>query len=247
MTVNVKTQAYQDVSSLDKDQVVKNYLPLVRKIAHHLKATLPDTVLIEDLYQAGIVGLLEAFSRFDVGKKVAFASFASLRIKGAMIDELRAGEWVPRSVSKNARLIQKAIHDLSQIKQSEVTEQDIAEHLSMSLSQVQSCMNDMVSSKLLSLSNYFQSDDQDDVSLEQVIPDEQTPSPEGLVFDLRENQQLAEVIKVLPEKEQLVLSLYYFDELNFKEIAEVLNLSESRISQLHSQIIFKLHTKMASC
>ncbi len=222
----------------DKTSVVEQYAPLVKKIAHHLLARLPASVQLDDLLQAGMMGLLEASSKFDGTKGAKFETFAGIRIRGAMLDEIRKGDWVPRSVHRNHRLVSQAIKKLEQELGREVTDIEIAAELDMSLDDYHHILNDVASGKVIGM---------DDIGVSQdVISTENTPEDETFdsLTDNHFQHALVDAIKQLPERDALVLSLYYDEALNLKEIGAVLEVSESRVSQIMSQAMLRLKNKL---
>jgi RNA polymerase sigma factor for flagellar operon FliA len=220
-------------------QLVDRYSPLVKRIAHHLQARLPASVQIDDLIQAGLIGLLEASRNYDAAKGASFETYAGIRIRGAMIDEVRRGDWAPRSVHRNSRRIQDAMTGLQKRLGRDATDQELAAALGVSLDEFREMAQDSLSTRLFSF---------DDLGGENERPDEyipsDSPSPAQHVQSDALRLQLAKAIASLPERERLVLALYYDEELNLKEIGLVLGVSESRVSQIHSQAALRLRAKM---
>jgi RNA polymerase sigma factor for flagellar operon FliA len=204
-----------------------------------LLARLPASVLVDDLIQSGMIGLLEASNNFDNAKGASFETFAGIRIRGAMLDEIRRGDWTPRSVHKNSRLVSAAIKSLEMQLGRDVSDQEVASKLEMSLSAYHNILNEVSSGKILGI---------DDLGInEESLPasntrdnDEPYQQIEQVIF----KKSLSECISSLPEREALVLSLYYDEELNLREIGQVLDVSESRVSQIHSQALHRLKARM---
>jgi RNA polymerase sigma factor for flagellar operon FliA len=221
------------------DALLERYSPLVKRIAHHLLARLPASVQVDDLIQAGVIGLLEASRNYDAGKGASFETFAGIRIRGAMIDEVRRGDWAPRSVHRNGRRLQEAMARLEKRLGRDPSDMEVAVELAMSLEEYHNLAQDAVCTRLFSL---------EELAGEEGRPDDfiagREPSPEQSVHGDALRRQLAQAIGELPERERLVLSLYYGDELNLKEIGLVLGVSESRVSQIHSQAALRLRTKL---
>jgi len=219
--------------------LVEEHAPLVKKIALHLMARLPPSVQLEDLMQAGMMGLLEASSRYTPGRGATFETYAGIRIRGAMVDEIRKGDWVPRSVHRNARRISSAIKVVEDRMGREAQDWEVAEEMGLELDEYYAGLNDANSGRLFSLDELNESGD---------LPiDEQDAGDnplEGLATD-NFKASLAAAIDELPEREKLVLSLYYQDELNLKEIGAVLGVSESRVSQIHSQAALRLRGRLS--
>ncbi|WP_119395008.1 RNA polymerase sigma factor FliA [Salinibius halmophilus] len=225
--------------------LVEEHAGLVKRIAHHLMARLPDTVQLDDLIQAGMVGLLEAARNFDHSKGAAFSTFAGIRIRGAMLDEVRRGDWIPRSVHRNARRVSEAIRQLEIEHGRQPTDNEVAQALSLSLDEYHAFLQDSKGARLFSLDELLEENGQDVVVPEIDNATPATLSPSRGVEQGRLHDNLVEAIKTLPEREQLVLSLYYDEELNLKEIGAVLGVSESRVSQIHSQAASRLRAKLA--
>lgn len=237
--MNSKAAAYQQQT--DKSQLVERHAPLVKRIAHHLIARLPASVLVDDLIQSGMIGLLEAARNFDGSKGASFETFAGIRIRGAMLDEIRKGDWTPRSVHRNGRAITDAISRVEGETGRDARDVDIAAKLNVSLQDYHQMLNEVNAGKLVGIEDLGVSED--------VIATEQSRGSDAPLEDLMQGafqKSLAQAITTLPEREAIVLSLYYDEELNLREIGEVLDVSESRVSQIHSQAMLKLKSRMKS-
>lgn len=230
---------YNDVEKISMDEVVERYAPLVKRIAHHILARLPANVQVDDLIQAGLVGLIEAARNYDVSKGASFETYAGIRIRGSMIDDVRRGDWAPRSVHRNARRVAEAIRVVETRAGRDASDLEVAAELDVSLADYYSMLKDSASSKLFSYDEITSSDDGPE---EQLAGSERDPQEGMLDYALR--QGLAKAISTLPERERLVLALYYDEELNLKEIGHVLGVSESRVSQIHSQAALRLRGRM---
>ncbi|MGD8111236.1 RNA polymerase sigma factor FliA [Vibrio sp. TRT 21S02] len=220
---------------------LEKYSVLVKRIAHHLLGRLPPSVQVEDLIQAGMIGLLEAQKNYDGSKGASFETYAGIRIRGAMLDDIRRGDWVPRSVHKHNREISQAIAELEGELNRDPTDAEVAKHLNMSLGQYHTVLTDINCSRLVGIEDLGVSED--------VIThgdDSDENNPFSGVADEFFRKALIESIKSLPEREALVLSLYYDEELNLKEIGEVIGVSESRVSQILSQSMQRLRTKLSA-
>lgn len=230
---------YTKAHAMDEQrQLVQEHAPLVKRIAYHLLARLPASVQVDDLIQAGMIGLLEAAKKFDASKGASFETFVGIRIRGAMLDEMRKGDWVPRSVHRNARMVADAIRTIETRTGKDAQDKDVAAELGMELEEYHAILVDTQGSRLFSF---------DDLLEDGLQPDMQVAHA-GPVADIEQDrfkQALAEAIEALPERERLVLSLYYIEELNLKEIGAVLGVSESRVSQLHSQCAARLRARLA--
>nr|WP_217906344.1 RNA polymerase sigma factor FliA [Vibrio sp. JPW-9-11-11] len=220
---------------------LEKYSVLVKRIAHHLLGRLPPSVQVEDLIQAGMIGLLEAQKNYDGSKGASFETYAGIRIRGAMLDDIRRGDWVPRSVHKYNREVSQAISALEGELNRDPTDAEVAQHMGISLEQYHTILTDINCSRLVGIEDLGVSED--------VISPEDSEEenvPFQGVADEYFRQALVDSIKSLPERESLVLSLYYDEELNLKEIGEVIGVSESRVSQILSQSMQRLRTKLSA-
>lgn len=233
---NLKILNFSPEKIFKDDLFNKNY-ELVKKIAYHLKGRLPDSVLVEDLIQSGVIGLLEAVNNYNVHEGASFDTFAGIRIRGAMIDDLRKSDWTPRSVNKNSRLISNTISLLESKLGREPNVNELANHLGITINEYHTMVNDVNSSKMFSIDEMIDSDDP--ISLFSSFD-----NPQDLFEKECFNNSLIEAIKSLPEKELQVVSLYYDEELNLKEIGLILNVSEGRVSQILKVAINKIKLKI---
>lgn len=219
-----------------QDRLVADYAPLVKRIAYHMLARLPASVQVDDLIQAGMIGLLEASRKFDHSKGASFETYAGIRIRGAMLDDVRKGDWAPRSVHRNTRLVSGAIRAVELRLGRDAKDHEVAAELEMSLEDYYAILNDTAGSKLFSFDDLLESGAPGELGVDE--------EPFADLQDVRFRQALADAIDRLPERERLVLSLYYDEEMNLKEIGAVLGVSESRVSQLHSQCAARLRARM---
>jgi len=235
----VKANAYS--IQQDKTALLERYTVLVKRIAYHLLARLPASVIVDDLIQSGMIGLLEASNNFDPSKGASFETFAGIRIRGAMLDEIRRGDWTPRSVHKNSRMVSEAIKELEASLGRDVTDTEVADKLDISLNEYHHILNDVSSGKIIGIDDLGVSEDSM-MSHENSTEDEPYKQIEQTVF----KKALSDCITTLPERESIVLSLYYDEELNLREIGQILDVSESRVSQIHSQAMHRLKARMQS-
>ncbi|GGB45282.1 RNA polymerase sigma factor FliA [Oceanisphaera marina] len=219
-------------------QLVERHAGLVRRIAHHLLARLPDSVLLDDLIQSGMVGLLEATRNFDASKGASFETFAGIRIRGAMLDEIRRGDWVPRSVHKHSREVANAIAAVQAREGRNATDREVAEELDVSMEAYYAMLRDTSNGKILDMDEFESGIDS------HIEQHQHADNPFEDMAKQRFQGALSQHIKTLPEREALVLSLYYDEELNLKEIGQILEVSESRVSQIHSQAMHRLRAKL---
>lgn len=222
------------------EKSASEYSLLVKRIAYQLSARLPASVESDDLIQAGMIGLLNALNHFDETQGAQFETYASQRIRGAMLDALREIDWVPRSVRKNARDIERAIGVLQQNLGCSPTEQEIADYLEMPLHEYQEMLTDARGHQLVYYED-FQNDS--DEPIEFSIKDNR-PGPLQIMQDEGLQQALVNAIEELPERERMVMAMYYQEDLNLKEAGAVLGVSESRVCQIHTQAVMRLRTKL---
>jgi RNA polymerase sigma factor FliA len=231
----VKTEPYE---ASDAEQMLLEHLPLVRFIARRIQERLPQHVELEDLISAGNIGLIEAYSKFDRRRDIQFKSYAQFRIRGAILDSLRLLDWSPRELRRKARTIQEASRALSQRLGRAPSEQEIADAAEMSLEQLQQLMGEIKGLEIVSL-NAERGEDMDEEELAYV-----TAAPEDdplfRCLEGESRQRLIDAIEELPEKERLVLTLYYYEELTMKEIGFTLGVVESRVSQIHASAMRRL-------
>ncbi|HSX19976.1 MAG TPA: RNA polymerase sigma factor FliA [Gammaproteobacteria bacterium] len=230
---------YTDEETKVAHELVKNHAGLVKRIAHHLKGRLPPSVQIEDLIQAGMIGLLEASKNYDDTKGASFETYSGIRIRGSMLDEIRKGDWAPRSVHRNTRKITHAIRKIENLVGRDAKDYEVAQELEVSLEDYHKMLQDSVGTRIFGF---------DDVGVtEDLIPEGIAgyfPSPLDGLQKADFHKALAKGISGLPERERLVLALYYDEELNLREVGEVLGVSESRVSQIHSQAMLRLQARM---
>ena len=233
---------YTAKGRLDVDSMLKQYSPLVRRLAHQMIAKLPANVEIDDLIQVGMIGLTDALSRFDAAQGVQFETFATQRIRGAMLDELRGNDYLSRGTRKQQRSIESAVHALEQRLGRVPVESEIAREMGLSLTEYQDLLGKVRGTQLVYLED-MSGDEGDNDFLDRHVVDEQA-DPLAQLQDQRMRQALVQAIKVLPEREQYVMSMYYEHDMNLKEIAAVLKVTESRVCQLHSQSIARLRVRL---
>ena len=235
------TETYQQTAAQRWHELVDLHAPLVKRIAHHLRARLPASVQVEDLVQAGMLGLLEAARKFEDNRGASFETYAGIRIRGAMLDEIRRGDWAPRSVHRNARRVSDAIAVLERRLGREARDHEIAAALQMDLDAYHELLQDALGCRLFSYEDLLEQGEQRDLPVESK---ERGPY-EGLEKS-RFLDRLGDAIAKLSAREQLVLSLYYDDELNLKEIGAVLGVTEARVSQIHTQAAARLRARLVA-
>ena len=234
---------YTAKGQLDRNARIRHYQPLVRRLAHHMMAKLPANVQVDDLIQVGLIGLSDALSRYEAGQGAQFETFATQRIRGAMLDELRENDWMSRGSRKSQKDIEQALHRLEHRLGRTPLESEIATEMGMSLSDYQLLLGKVRGTQLVYLEDMGRGHDDDDSFLDRHMADSDA-DPLNLLGDQRLREALVAAIKLLPEREQLIMSMYYEQDMNLKEIALVMNVTESRVCQLHSQSIARLRAKM---
>jgi len=230
---------YLEVQQGSANELVRTHAALVKRIAWHLKGRLPASVELGDLIQAGMIGLLEAAKNYAPGRAANFETFAGIRIRGAMLDELRKTDWTPRSVYRRLRDAMEAMRQIEAETGREAGEAEVAQRMGISASEYSQIMADASRSRVLSLD---ESDDEDGPGFE--VSDEQAGTPASRHEEEDRRVALAEAIEGLPEREKLLMSLYYDEELNLKEIGAVLGVTESRVCQLHGQALTRLRARL---
>ncbi|HEX5484382.1 MAG TPA: RNA polymerase sigma factor FliA [Limnobacter sp.] len=234
---------YTAQGTLDNTRQIDQYVPLVRRLAHHLIAKLPASVHIDDLIQAGLIGLMDAITRFEEGQGAQFETYASQRIRGAMLDELRQADWMPRGVRQGQRKIEAAITKAEQQLGRTPTESEVAKIMGVSLEEYQDLLFESRGAQLVFYDDYAEDGDGEGYLDRQMDGDEDA-DPMSMLDDQRFRQSLVSAIENLPEREKMLMGLYYEQELNFREIAAILGVTESRVCQLHTQAVTRLRSKM---
>ncbi|MFL2535879.1 MAG: RNA polymerase sigma factor FliA [Candidatus Azotimanducaceae bacterium] len=225
---------YASQQKVQQNEQIALHLPLVKRIALHLLARLPSSVELDDLQQSGLLGLLSAARSYSPDQGASFETYAGIRIKGAMLDELRKLSWAPRSVHEKARRLAGAVREVEARNGGQAADQEIATELGVSLDEYHSLLNETASCQLLLLEDTEESH----------RAEESEAGPEALMQDQRFKAALMASIDELPEKEKMMMALYYQEDLNLREIGQVLEVSESRVSQIHSQALTRIRAKM---
>jgi RNA polymerase sigma factor for flagellar operon FliA len=227
-------------NAADFDEVVKRHAGLVKRIAYHLMSRLPPSVQVDDLIQAGMIGLIEASQNYDASQGASFETYAGIRIRGAMLDEIRRGDWAPRSLHRKVREITRAVHQIEAEHGRDARDAEVAERVGMSLDEYYHTLQDANGHRLFSLEEL--------PSGEESVTEGLITTPRGPAENVettRFREALANAIAGLPERERLVMSLYYTEELNLRETGAVLGVSESRVCQIHAQALVRLRARMA--
>ena len=231
--------AYSSVQEQNADTLVNQHAPLVKRIAYHLMNRLPPNVQVDDLIQAGMIGLLEASRHYDKSRGASFETYAGIRIRGAMLDEIRRSDWTPRSVHRKARMVSEVMREIENSEGRDARDVEVADAMGISLEEYHKILLDSSGCRVFSVEEL------------RVVGELQTEGMDNTVSEPLEGFQrsefrdsLAEAIASLPERERLVIALYYDDEMNLREIGQVLGVTESRACQIHSQATFRLRSRL---
>jgi RNA polymerase sigma factor for flagellar operon FliA len=233
---------YTVSGKVNKDHLLVDHAPLVKRLAHQMRAKLPPSVEVDDLIQAGMIGLLDAVNRYEETHGAQFETYAVQRIRGAMLDELRGSDWLPRSIRQNMRKIETAMTTLQQRLGRHPSETEVAEQLKMSLMEYQEMLGDSGGHQLIYYEDFHDSEGNENF-LDRYCVDESS-DPLQVLVNGGFRAAVVEAISFLPEREKIVMGLYYEQELNLKEIGAVMGVSESRICQLHSQAVARLRARL---
>ncbi|AEF86979.1 RNA polymerase sigma-D factor [Treponema primitia ZAS-2] len=230
-----------------RETFIKQYAPLVKYVAGKLAVGMPHNVEFDDLVGFGVFGLLDAIDKFDPDKNVKFKTYAVTRIRGAIFDELRSIDWVPRSVRQKTREVDEAVGALEAQLGRTATDQEIANSLGMDESEYLKTMMKISGTSILSLNDvWFSGDENDKVSIGDSIESPSSLNPDVIVEKNEIRRVIVEAIEELPDKEKKILVLYYYEDLTLKEIGQVLEVTESRVSQLHTKAILRLRAKLTN-
>jgi len=235
----MNSRAAMYTSGQSKVELVEQHASLVKRIGYHLIARLPASVDVEDLIQAGMIGLLDASHQFDSSQGASFETYAGIRIRGAMLDEIRRNDWAPRSVHRKAREISATMRQIEQQKGRNASDNEVAAAMGLDIGEYHQQLQDSTGHQLFSLDEFT---DNDEVQAHPISSGSAAPDDE--VQQAEFHLAMAQAIDTLPQREPFLMSLYYNDELNLKEIGEVLGVSESRVSQIHSQTVIRLRSKL---
>ena len=236
------TEAPEPFDRDNREQIIKDYVPLVKFVAHRVASRLPSHVELDDLIHSGILGLMDAIEKFEPARNIKFKTYAELRIKGAILDGLRELDWVPRSLRRKKKDIEGAYHMLEQQMGRAATDEQVAVHLGITLDELHKNLDDL---KGVTLGTFVEvGEDGEGESLISFVPDPDAEDPSQTFQASEIKEILREAMEFLPKKEKFVVQLYYFDELTMKEIGTLLNITESRVSQLHTKAMLRLRGKL---
>lgn len=227
-------------TELESDDLVSKHAALVKRIAYHLMSRLPPSVQADDLIQAGMIGLLEASRNYDASQGASFETYAGIRIRGAMLDEIRRTDWTPRSVHRKARQVAEAVREIENKEGRDARDVEVAEKLGIELHEYHKILQDSTGCRVFSIDDSGINGDE----TPQPVADTPRNEPLDNLHSADFKAALAESIAGLPERERLVMAMYYDEELNLREIGEVLGVSESRVCQIHGQALIRLRARM---
>jgi len=238
--------SYEGYGHQNKEDLILQYAPFIKYIANRITARLPSHIEIHDMINSGVLGLIDALEKFDPAKGVKFETYAEYRVKGAMLDNLRSMDWVPRSVRKVATMLENVYSDLEKKLGREATDEEVADAMNIEVDKFHKMVNRAGTIPMLSLERDPKNGDSRHSFLDKLMNvDEKTP------FERLDNEELQDIlldnIVDLPDREKLVVSLYYYKELTMKEIGRILNLTESRVSQIHSKAVKRLRGRISKC
>lgn len=229
-----------------KNQLIEEYAPLIKYIAQKIAVRLPSNIELDDLISAGVIGLMDAIDKYDPTRDNKFKTYAEFRIRGAILDELRAQDWVPRSIRDKAKMLDRTVANLENELGRSPTDEEIAKALDVSIDEFHDLVNQVRPVSLLSIDDSQTFSNTDKKSILNLLEGSTTMNPHNQLTVKSIKEVVAQAIEELPERQRLVLSLYYFEDLNLKEIGEVLRVTESRVSQLHAQAVQRLRVKLST-
>jgi RNA polymerase sigma factor FliA len=227
-----------------KDQIIIEYAPLIKFIAQKIASRLPSNIELDDLISCGVIGLMDAIEKFDPSRDNKFKTYAEFRVRGAILDELRAQDWVPRSIREKAKLVEKTYAKIEAELGRPATDEEMCEELQITQDEFHELLNKSKSVSLLNIDDSSTFNRGDKKLMAGLMDESRSTNPYSAVSYKNMRDKIKEGITALPEKQRLVLSLYYYEDLNLKEIGQVLDVTESRVSQLHTQAILKLKGKL---
>jgi RNA polymerase sigma factor for flagellar operon FliA len=232
---------YATTQAGDLNALIVQYAPLVKRIAYHLSGRLPASIQVGDLIQAGMIGLMEAARHYDASQGASFETYAGIRVRGAMLDEVRKSDWAPRSVYRMAREITRAIARVENTKGGVAKDHDVAEAMGLPIAEYHQALQDVSGHRVLSFEDI--AFDEEDLPSDRAEKDD---DPSAAMQGEETKRDLASAIGFLPERERLVLALYYHEEMNLRAIGQVLDITESRVCQIHSQALLRLRARLSN-
>ena len=245
--MNTKQQAAEEIeiSTENREEVIKRYSPMIKYVANRIAMRLPPHIEVDDLISVGVLGLMDAISKYDSSRGAKFKTYAEFRVRGAILDELRAMDWVPRSIRQKASKVDKVVQGLQAKLRRTPEDEEVAKEMGLSLDEFHQTLNETKSIPIFSLEDLgIAKESGDQQSLLDCLAGKADADPQTQVRLVELKEIIAKAIDALPEKERLMVSLYYYEELTMKEIGAVLEITESRVSQIHSKAVYRLRTKL---
>lgn len=243
----IKQQAAEEIeiTTENREEVIKRYSPMIKYVANRIAMRLPPHIEVDDLISVGVLGLMDAISKYDSSRGAKFKTYAEFRVRGAILDELRAMDWVPRSIRQKASNVDKVVQTLQAKLSRSPEDEEVAEAMGISLDQFHDTLNETKSIPIFSLEDLgIAKESGEQQSLLDCLAGKADADPQTQIRLIELKEIIAKAIDALPEKERLMVSLYYYEELTMKEIGAVLEITESRVSQIHSKAVYRLRTKL---
>jgi RNA polymerase sigma factor FliA len=236
-----------EISDENREEVIKKYSPMIKYVANRIAMRLPPHIEVDDLISVGVLGLMDAISKYDSTRGAKFKTYAEFRVRGAILDELRSMDWVPRSIRQKASKVDKVVVALQSKLRRQPEDEEVAKELGLSLAQFHDTLNETKSIPVFSLEDLgLAKESGEQQSLLDCLAGKADADPQTQIRLIELKEIIAKAIDALPEKERLMVSLYYYEELTMKEIGAVLDITESRVSQIHSKAVYRLRTKLKS-
>ena len=245
--MNTKQQAAEEIeiTTENREEVIKRYSPMIKYVANRIAMRLPPHIEVDDLISVGVLGLMDAISKYDSSRGAKFKTYAEFRVRGAILDELRAMDWVPRTIRQKASSVDKVVQTLQAKLSRSPEDEEVAKEMGISLDQFHDTLNETKSIPIFSLEDLgIAKESGEQQSLLDCLAGKADADPQTQIRLIELKEIIAKAIDALPEKERLMVSLYYYEELTMKEIGAVLEITESRVSQIHSKAVYRLRTKL---
>mgnify|MGYP000422684289 FL=1 len=234
-----------EITEENREEVIKKYSPMIKYVANRIAMRLPPHIEVDDLISVGVLGLMDAISKYDSSRGAKFKTYAEFRVRGAILDELRAMDWVPRSIRQKASNVDKVVQGLQSKLSRAPEDEEVAKEMGLSLDQFHNTLNETKSIPIFSLEDLgIAKESGEQQSLLDCLAGKADADPQTQIRLVELKEIIAKAIDTLPEKERLMVSLYYYEELTMKEIGAVLDITESRVSQIHSKAVYRLRTKL---
>ncbi|MBT3516638.1 MAG: FliA/WhiG family RNA polymerase sigma factor [Nitrospina sp.] len=234
-----------EITPENREEVIKRYSPMIKYVANRIAMRLPPHIEVDDLISVGVLGLMDAISKYDSTRGAKFKTYAEFRVRGAILDELRSLDWVPRSIRQKASQVDKVVQELQAKLSRSPEDEEVAKEMGLSLDQFHDTLNETKSMPVFSLEDLgLAKDSGEQQSLLDCLAGKADADPQTQIRLVELKEIIAKAIDGLPEKERLMVSLYYYEELTMKEIGAVLEITESRVSQIHSKAVYRLRTKL---